>query len=69
MKVYIRAASESDSVLEEKLDDIEADFDYAMDGLDKLSRMGLEKMAITIADELQNTLLSVVESISNAIVN
>lgn len=69
MKRYIRAASDSDSVLEEKMDGIKADFDYAMDGLDKLSRMGLEKAALAIAEELHNSLLSIVESISDEIIN
>lgn len=69
MKRYIRAASDTDSVLEEKMDSIKADFDYAMDGLDKLSRMGLEKAALAIAEELHNSLLSIVESISDEIIN
>lgn len=70
MKRYIRAASsDSDSVLDEKLDDIKADFDYAMDGLDKLSRIGLEKDALRIADELHDALLSAEESISDVIIN
>ena len=68
MKRYIRAAS-SDSVLDEKLDDIKADFDYAMDGLDKLSRIGLEKDALRIADELHDALLSAEKSISDVIIN
>ena len=70
MKRYIRAtSSDSDSVLDEKLDDIKADFDYAMDGLDKLSRIGLEKDALRIADELHDALLSAEESISDVIIN
>lgn len=70
MKRYIRAtSSDSDSVLDEKLDDIKADFDYAMDGLDKLSRIGLEKDALRIADELHDALLSTEESISDVIIN
>lgn len=69
MKRYIRVASDTDSVLEEKMDSIKADFDYAMDGLDKLSRMGLEKAALAIAEELHNSLLSIVESISDEIIN
>ena len=69
LKKYIRAASDTDSVLEEKMDNIKADFDYAMDGLDKLSRMGLEKSALVITDKLHNALLSIVESISDEITN
>ena len=70
MKRYIRAASsDSDSVLDEKLDDIKADFDYAMDGLDKLSRIGLETDALRIADELHDALLSAEKSISDVIIN
>ena len=70
MKRYLRAvSSDSDSVLDEKLDDIKADFDYAMDGLDKLSRIGLEKDALRIADELHDALLSAEKSISDVIIN
>lgn len=56
MKRYIRAASNPDSVLDEKLDNVKADFDYIVDGLEKLSRMGLEKDALAIVDSLQNML-------------
>lgn len=69
LKKYIRAASDTDSVLDEKMDGIKADFDYAMDGLEKLNRMGLEKAALTIAEELHNALLTAVESISDEIIN
>ena len=68
-KRYVCATSDSDFVLEEKMDNIKADFDYAMDGLDKLSRMGLEKSALVIADELHNALPSIFESISDEITN
>lgn len=69
MKRYICAASDSDSVLDDKMNSIKADFDYAMDGLEKLNRMGFEKAALAIAEELHNSLLSIVESISDEIIN
>ena len=69
MKRYVRAASNSDSLLDDKIDDVKADFDYIIDGLDKLSRMGLEKDAITLVDQLSDTLLSIEESISDKILN
>lgn len=68
-KRYVCATSDSDFVLEEKMDNIKADFDYAMDGLDKLSRMGLAMAALTIAEGFHNALLSAVESISDEIIN
>ncbi len=69
MKRYIRAASNSDSVLDEKLDNVKADFDYIIDGLEKLSRMGYEKDAVRIADELSASLSPIEASISDTILN
>lgn len=69
MKRYIRATSDSDSLLDDKIDDIKADFNYIIDGLDKLSRMGLEKNTISIADELYEVLSPIEISISDIILN
>lgn len=69
MKRYIRATSDSDSLLDDKIDDIKADFNYIIDGLDKLSRMGLDKNAISIADELYEVLSPIEISISDIILN
>ncbi|MCM1226407.1 MAG: hypothetical protein NC320_03150 [Clostridium sp.] len=69
MKRYIHAASDSDSVLDDKIDDIEADFDYIIDGLEKLTRMGFEKDAVRIADELSEALSPIEMSISDMILN
>lgn len=68
MKRYIRAASNPDSVLDEKLDNVKADFDYIIDGLDKLSRMGLEKDALAIVDSLQNTLVEITSQVSSNLI-
>lgn len=69
MKRYIRATSDSDSLLNDKIDDIKADFDYIIDGLDKLSRMGLEKIALEIVEELDDYLVSLESKIAETILN
>lgn len=69
MKRYVRAASNSDSVLDDKISDIKADFEYVIDGLDKLSRMGLEKAALEIAEELSEYLVSLENEIADTILN
>lgn len=69
MKRYIRATSDSDSLLDDKIDDIKADFDYIIDGLDKLSRMGLEKIALEIVEELDDYLVSLESKIAETILN
>ena len=49
MKRYVKAASEKDEALDAAIDDLKSDFDYIVDGLDKLSRDGVGKEALTIA--------------------
>lgn len=67
MKRLIYGAASSDSPLEDSLDDAKADFEYIVDGLEKLSRMGYEKDALRIAEELSNAMIPIEESISDAI--
>lgn len=68
MKRLIVAASNPDSVLDEKIDNVKADFDYIVDGLEKLSRMGLEKDALDIVDSLQDTLIEVTSQVSSNLI-
>lgn len=70
MKYYIRAADEP-SALDDCLDTLKDDFDYVMDGLDKLSRTGGDsaKAALSIALSLSDTIENHIEQVSNEIVN
>ena len=70
MKRYIRAASDSESPLKTSMDELEADFDYIMNGLEKLSRMGAdkEKEALSVALELSSMLTEINNEISNLII-
>lgn len=70
MKRYIRAASDSESPLKTNMDELEADFDYIMDGLEKLSRMGAdkEKEALSVSLELSGMLTDINNQISNLII-
>lgn len=67
MKRYIYAASEDDSVLDDTLSEMKSDFDYILDGLEKLGRMGYEKEALSIAMDLNDMLSEIDESIANTI--
>lgn len=69
MKGYVRTASNSDSVLDDKIGDIKADFEYVIDGLDKLSRMGLEKTALEIAEEMEELFVSLESEIAETILD
>lgn len=71
MKLYIRASSESDSQLKTNVDELKADFDYIIDGLEKLSRMGAdkEKEALSVSLELSGMLGDINEHISNLMIN
>lgn len=71
LKLYIRASSESDSQLKTNVDELKADFDYIIDGLDKLSRMGAdkEKEALSVSLELSGMLGDINEHISNLMIN
>ena len=67
MKRYIRSASDSDSALDETLSELKSDFDYILDGLEKLSRIGSEKEALTIAIDLSDLLTGIDGRIANTI--
>ncbi len=69
MKKVITSASNSDSVLDDKINNVKADFDYIIDGLDKLSRMGLEKTALEITEELEDYLISLDNEIAETILD
>lgn len=69
MKKIIVASSNPDSVLDDKINNIKADFDYIIDGLDKLSRMGLEKTALEITEELGGYLISLDNEIAETILD
>ena len=71
MKRYIRASSDSDSPLETNISDLKADFDYIMDGMEKLSRMGSdkEKEALSISLELSGMLTDINNQISNLMID
>jgi len=68
MKYYIRAADEP-SALDDCLDNLKDDFDYVMDGLDKLSRTGGDsaKAALSIALSLSDTIENHIEQVSSQI--
>lgn len=70
MKKLIFAASESDSALKDNISDLEADFDYIIDGLDKLSRMSSakEKEALSVSLELSEMLVNINNKISNLMI-
>lgn len=64
MKKYVKAASDSDSPFGEMLSNLEADFEYIVDGFEKLQRMGLEKEAIRIGSTIEAAFKSVDSDIS-----
>lgn len=70
MKRYIKAAAESDSALETNIGELKADFDYIVDGLEKLSRMSTdkEKEALSVSLELSGMLSDINNKISNLII-
>ena len=70
LKKLIFAASEPDSALKDNISDLEADFDYIIDGLDKLSRMGSakEKDALSVSLELSEMLTDINNKISNLMI-
>lgn len=69
MKRYVKAASEKDEALDAAIDDLKSDFDYIVDGLDKLSRDGVGKEALTIALNLSDELSSITSQIANLMNN
>jgi len=69
MKRYVKAASEKDEALDAAVDDLKSDFDYIVDGLDKLSRDGVGKEALTIALNLSAELSNITSQIANLMDN
>ena len=69
MKRYVKAASEKDEALDAAIDDLKSDFDYIVDGLDKLSRDGAGKEALTIALNLSAELSNITSQIVNLMDN
>jgi len=69
MKRYVKAASEKDEALDAAMDDLKSDFDYIVDGLDKLSRDGIGKEALTIALNLSAELSNITSQIANLMDN
>jgi hypothetical protein len=69
MKRYVKAASEKDEALDAAIDDLKSDFDYIVDGLDKLSRDGVGKEALTIALNLSAELSNIISQIANLMDN
>jgi len=63
MKKFISAATDANPV-DDILDSIEDDFDYAMAGIDKINRDGNSKTAMELAQNLSQSLQSIIESIS-----
>ena len=63
MKKFISAATDANPV-DDILDSIEDDFDYAMAGIDKINRDGNSKTAMELAQNLSQALQSIIESIS-----
>lgn len=70
MKRMILAATEGNEALDDAIKDLEADFDYIIEGLEKLSRTSADKgkEALSIALELSQNLVNINNSISNAII-
>lgn len=67
MKKYIKAASDKNEALDEALADIKADFDYIIDGLEKLDRDGNGKEALTIALDIRTDLMGITGRVTSAV--
>ena len=68
----ITAASEDNmsEALDNQIDSLKEDFDYAIDGLSKLSRMGVNASndAMAIAENFHNSLQTIINDIANTVV-
>ena len=68
----ITAASEDkmSEALDNQIDSLKDDFDYAIDGLNKLGRMGVNASndAMAIAENFHNALQTVINDIANKVV-
>lgn len=71
LRRYVRAADEGeDTRLDDMMDSLKADFDYFMDGLDKLARTSAADrsealiIAEALSDRLQTSISEIAEKIS-----
>ena len=64
-------STKSEEAFDEAIDNLEADFDYVIDGLDKLSRDGGEgqSQALQLALEMSSAIQSITDKIASAITN
>ena len=71
MKRYLRAASDQESPLDDNIGDLKADFDYIIEGLEKLGRMGSDKSkeALSVSLELSGMLGDITSEISNLMID
>ena len=71
MKRYLRAASDQESPLDDNIGDLKADFDYIIEGLEKLGRMGSDKSkeALSVSLELSGMLSDITSEISNLMID
>lgn len=67
MKRMIVAAAGDENPLDDLLDSIDDDYDYAIAGIEKLKREGDNKAAMEQAQKLSQALQSVIDAISNEI--
>ncbi|MBQ2856603.1 MAG: hypothetical protein IJE78_05635 [Bacteroidaceae bacterium] len=67
MKRMIVAAAGDENPLDDLLDSIDDDYDYAVAGIEKLKREGDNKAAMEQAQKLSQALQSVIDAISNEI--
>ena len=69
MKRKIVAAEAADNGLDEALDNLKADFDYILSGLEKLGRSGANASndALAIAETISNALTDFTNQIASAV--
>lgn len=69
MKRRIVASTATDDAFKDLIDNLKADFDYIVDGLDKLSRSGNSAMneSISIGQSLQNDLDRCINEIADKV--
>lgn len=65
----VTAASDGGSKLQDTISDLKSDFEYILDGLEKLERTSSDKanQALTVALELSSNLQDFTDSIASAI--
>ena len=69
-RITAAAEDKMSEALDNQIDSLKDDFDYAIDGLSKLSRMGVNASndAMAIAENLHNALQNVINDIANKVV-